>query len=203
MKIIVVGIIDYGMGNHASIAHSLRDLGFRVRISREIEELDAVDVLILPGVGAFPSAMRELHKSGLVSYLQEQVRKQRPLIGICLGMQLLAGASYEHEYTAGLDIIPGEIIPFANHSVHTGWNTLECRQRNLLLTPSDGKEFYFNHSFYYQGPDEYQVAVSRHLLPFAAVIQRGKVVGLQFHPEKSQIAGKSLLKNLIMGCVHD
>lgn len=203
MKIITIGIIDYGMGNHASIAHSLRDLGFRVRISSEIEELDAVDVLILPGVGAFPSAMRELHNSGLVSYLQEQVRKQRPLIGICLGMQLLVSASHENEYTAGLDIIPGEIIPFDNHSVHTGWNTLECKQSNLLLAPSDGKEFYFNHSFYYQGPDEYQVVVSRHLLPFAAVIQCGKVVGLQFHPEKSQIAGKSLLKDLIMGCVHD
>jgi len=196
-----IGIIDYGMGNHASVAHSLRDLGFRVRVSSEIDILDDTDVLLLPGVGAFPSAMQALHQHNLVVYLQEQAREQRPILGICLGMQLLASASYEHEYTVGLDLIPGEIIAFADRGWHIGWNTLECIRQDPWVQPSDGQAFYFNHSFHYQGPTEYQLATARYPSAFAAVIRRGSVVGLQFHPEKSQGAGKVLLKNLITGLV--
>ncbi len=202
MSIITIGIVDYGMGNHASVAHSLRDIGFRVRISKEPAELDLVDALVLPGVGGFPAGMSALYERGLVTYLQEQARLQRPIAGICLGMQLLASASHEHEYTAGLDLIPGEIVPFADHGWHIGWNTLECVGNNPLLTASDGQAFYFNHSFHYQGPAEYQVAVARHPSAFAAAIRRGSVVGVQFHPEKSQAAGKELLKNLITGLVY-
>lgn len=202
MSAITIGIVDYGMGNHASVAQSLRDIGFRVRASNEVAELDSVDVMVLPGVGAFPAAMRALHERDLVTYLQEQARLQRPIIGICLGMQLLASASHEHQYTVGLDLIPGEIVPFADHGWHIGWNTLECTQNDPLLRPSDGHAFYFNHSFYYHGPTEYQMAITRHPTEFAAVIKRGKVVGVQFHPEKSQAAGKALLKNLISGLVH-
>ena len=197
----IIGIVDYGMGNHASVAHSLRELGFRVRASKEGAELDAVDALVLPGVGAFPAAMRALHEHGLVSYLREQARLQRPIIGICLGMQLLASASNEHQYTVGLDLIPGEIVPFSDHGWHIGWNTLECIQSDRLLRPSDGQAFYFNHSFYYRGPSEYQLAIARHPSEFAAVIRRGSVVGLQFHPEKSQTTGRVLLNNLISGLV--
>lgn len=202
MSIVTIGIVDYGMGNHASVAHRLRDIGFRVRTSKDPAELDLVDALILPGVGAFPAAMRALHEHGLVAYLQAQARLQRPIVGICLGMQLLASASHEHEYTAGLDLIPGEIVTFADHSWHIGWNTLKCTQDDPLLGPSDGEAFYFNHSFYYQGPSEYQVAITRHPSAFAGVIRRGSVVGLQFHPEKSQAAGKVLLKNLLSGLIH-
>lgn len=202
MSVATIGIVEYGMGNHASVAHSLRALGFRVRASNEVAELDTVDALILPGVGAFPAAMRALHAHGLVTYLQEQARLQRPIIGICLGMQLLASASHEHEYTVGLDLIPGEIVPFADHGWHIGWNTLECTKSDQLLQPSDGQAFYFNHSFYYQGPAEYQIAIARHPSEFSAVIKRGSVVGLQFHPEKSQATGRMLLKNLISGLVN-
>jgi glutamine amidotransferase len=199
VKKITIGIVDYGMGNHASVVHSLRDIGFRVRVSNDAVELDMVDVLVLPGVGAFPAAMATLHERGLVGYLQEQTRKGRPLIGFCLGMQLLASASYEHTHTVGLDLIPGNIVPFADHCVHIGWNTLEFTQKSPLWSSSDGEAFYFNHSFCYQGPVEYQVAVTRHPSAFPSVIQRGSVVGLQFHPEKSQSAGKVLLKDLIVG----
>lgn len=199
MKFITIGIVDYGMGNHASVVHSLRDLGFRVKITRNISELDDTDILLLPGVGAFPVAMRNLHERGLVTYLQEQARRQRPLIGICLGMQLLASFSYEHGQTVGLNLIPGEVKAFANHDVHIGWNTLECIREDSLLASSDGQAFYFNHSFYFDGPSEYQVAVARHPSSFAAVIRRGNVVGVQFHPEKSQVAGRGLLKKLITG----
>lgn len=182
--------------------HALRGMGFRVRISAEIEVLNDVDVLLLPGVGAFPSAMQALHERGLVSYLQEQARQQRPIVGICLGMQLLASASYEHQYTAGLDLVPGEITPLIVPKWHIGWNTIECLKRDEFLIPSDGLSFYFNHSFSYQGPEEYKIAICRYPTPVTSVIRRGKVIGVQFHPEKSQVAGRALLRNLIAGLCH-
>jgi len=197
VKATTIGIVDYGMGNHASVAHSLRDIGFRVRVSKEPAQLDRVDALILPGVGAFPAAMAALNEWGLVAYLKDQADQQRPLIGICLGMQILTSTSYEHERTDGLDLIPGEIVPFNDDGGHIGWNTLECLQNDPLLISSDGKAFYFNHSFYYEGPMEYQIAVSHHPSKFAAAIRRDNVVGLQFHPEKSQASGKALLEDLI------
>jgi glutamine amidotransferase len=195
---ITVGIVDYGMGNHASVIHSLRNLGFRVRVSADPAVLDNTDVLVIPGVGAFPSAMQALHQRGLVDYLQQQAREQRSVIGICLGMQLLASASYEFEYTAGLDIIPGEFVSMGDAKWHIGWNTMECVTPESSLQSSDGEAFYFNHSFCYEGPSEYQVGLTRHPDPFASVIRRGKVVGIQFHPEKSQKAGRVLLKTLIL-----
>ena len=166
MSIPTIGIVDYGMGNHASVAQCLRKLGFRVRISKETNELDGVDVLMLPGVGAFPSAMQALHDRGLVFYLQEQARLQRPIIGICLGMQLLARVSYELQYTTGLDLLPGEVVALTGPKWHIGWNTLECVDSDPLLQSSDGQAFYFNHSFCYQGPSEYQVGLTRLSGPF-------------------------------------
>ncbi len=197
MSIRAIGIVDYGMGNHASVAHSLRELGFRVRTSCVPSELDLVDVLLLPGVGAFPAAMMVLHERGLVTYLQEQARLRRPIIGICLGMELLAAASHEQEYTVGLELIPGEFTPFTDHGWHIGWNTLECTGDDPVFRQSDGQAFYFNHSFKYEGPAEYKVAVTRHHAAFASVIRRGNVIGMQFHPEKSQAAGRAMLKNLV------
>jgi len=202
MRPIVVGMVDYGMGNHASVVHSLRNLGYRVNVSSQTDELTAADVLLLPGVGAFPAAMAALHERGLVKYLQMYARKGRPLIGICLGMQLLASTSHEFGSTAGLDLIPGEIVPFPDNSVHIGWNTLEVAQGHPLYALSDGEAFYFNHSFYYQGPSEYQVASTRHPMKFSSVIRRDNVYGIQFHPEKSQSAGRVLLNRLIRGLLN-
>ncbi len=197
MKVYSIGIVDYGIGNYASVVHSLRDIDFRVRVSNNPLDLDQADVLMLPGVGAFPSAMAALHEHGMVDYLHQQVNLGRPLIGICLGMQLLANTSYEHKHTIGLGLIPGDILPFEDHGGHIGWNTLEFTKNNSIWLESDGESFYFNHSFFYQGPFEYQIALTQHLIPFPSIIQRDNVVGLQFHPEKSQLAGKALLKNLI------
>jgi glutamine amidotransferase len=199
MKKYSVGVVDYGIGNHASVVHSLRDMDFRVAISKNIADLDMVDVLMLPGVGAFPSAMSKLHELGLVDYLLQQARLGRPLIGICLGMQLLTDASYEHKYTTGLGLIPGQILPFVDNVGHIGWNTVEVLRKDSLWSEGDSDTYYFNHSYFYQGPSEYQVATTQYVFPFPSIIQRDNVLGLQFHPEKSQIAGKQLLKNLIKG----
>jgi glutamine amidotransferase len=199
MSQLTIAVVDYGMGNHASVVNSLRDLGFRVRVSAELALLDSADVLFLPGVGAFPAAMRALHERGLVDYLQQQARNRRPMVGICLGMQLLTNASHEFQYTTGLGIIPGEFVPLSETKWHIGWNTLECVESDSLIRASDGQAFYFNHSFRYQGPSEYQIGLSRHPGPFASVIRRTNVVGIQFHPEKSQDAGRVLLRNIVLG----
>jgi glutamine amidotransferase len=145
MKSYSVGIVDYGIGNHASVVHSLRDIGFRVVVTDKATDLDAVDVLILPGVGAFPPAMSSLHDRGLIDYLRKQANSERPLIGICLGMQLLTEASYEYKYTVGLGLIPGDIQPFPNHGNHIGWNTLKFLHMESRSSKSDGEAFYFNH----------------------------------------------------------
>ncbi len=202
MSNVTVGIVDYGIGNHASVIHSLRDLGFRVRVSAETAVLDETDVLVLPGVGAFPPAMQALHQRALVGYLQQQAREHRPIVGICLGMQLLTSASYELQFAAGLDIIPGEVVALSGVKWHIGWNTLECINSDPLLQASDGQAFYFNHSFCYRGPTEFQIGISRHPESFASVIRRGNAIGVQFHPEKSQQAGRDLLKNIISGLAH-
>ncbi len=199
MNQLTVGIVDYGMGNHASVIHSLRELGFRVRVSDLPEVLDACNILVLPGVGAFPAAMQALHQRGLANYLKQQARKQRPIVGICLGMQLLTSVSYEFQCTAGLDLIPGEVVQLSGAKWHIGWNTMQCVQADPLFQPSDGHAFYFNHSLCYKGPSEYQLSITFHPEPFATVIRRGNSIGIQFHPEKSQAAGRTLLKNIIVG----
>jgi len=186
------------MGNHASVLHCLRDLGYRVRVSDARDDLSEVDVLILPGVGAFPKAMEELHNRSLVEYLQEQAYLKKPIIGICLGMQLLADMSYEHGVTSGLGLIPGEVVAVSEHKWHIGWNTLECIKGSSVFTSSDKKAFYFNHSFMYGGGAEYQMCVSNNNEIIPSVIRKDNVVGLQFHPEKSQGPGQELLNNLIL-----
>ncbi len=197
-----VGIVDYGMGNHASVKHTLNQLGFRVRVGHTPDILDSVDLMVLPGVGAFSSAMHQIAERGLHVYLKDQVRRQRPLIGICLGMQLLATVGHEHGYTAGLDLIPGEVKALGQSQWHIGWNNIECLGADPLLLPSDGDAFYFNHSYVFESAAEYVTAIVRHERPVTAVVRRGSVVGVQFHPEKSQAAGQLLLKNLIEGLNH-
>ena len=199
MKALTVGIIDYGVGNLGSIGRTLRSMGYRCRVSCESDVLDDADLLLLPGVGAFPAAMRALYENGLVDYLQLQARLGRPIIGICLGMQLLADASHEFYLTAGLGLIPGEVVPLHNTKWHIGWNTLEVQNGEELLQQSDGQSFYFNHSFVFQAPSEYQIGLARLDKPLPVAVRRGSVVGLQFHPEKSQLAGRILLSRLIEG----
>ena len=203
MSVIRIGIVDYGMGNHTSVRKSLESLGFRVVITSETKVLDGVDLLVIPGVGAFPSAMEELNKRGLGKYLQEQAAAQRAILGICLGMQLLTSASSEYGHVEGLNIIPGKFVAIENNKLHIGWNALESTNSTSIIHSSHGKEFYFNHSYRYEGPIEWQLAVVRFTTVFAAAIQKDRVVGLQFHPEKSQIAGKLMMRELVMGLVHD
>ena len=195
-----VAIVDYGVGNHTSLLRCMRLLGFRARVSHEPEMLDFADVLLLPGVGAFPAAMERLHALDLVNYLQRAAQLERPLVGICLGMQLLADSSTEMGLTPGLGLIPGAVEAIGDPRWHIGWNSLEVTPGNSTLKLSDGEVMYFNHSFTYRGHEEFVAArcrVNEGGMPLVAAIVRGSVVGLQFHPEKSQGAGLDLLARLI------
>jgi imidazole glycerol-phosphate synthase subunit HisH len=200
-KRITAGLVDYGAGNIASVSRALTGLGYRCRVTRDMETLAAADVMVLPGVGAFPAAMAALHQHRLVDFIQNQARRGQPMIGICLGMQLLAETSSEHRLTAGLGLIPGQVVPLGEARWHIGWNTIEVLGDEPLLKPSDAKSLYFNHSYVFEAPAEYRVGVSRLESPFTVAVRRGNIVGLQFHPEKSQIAGRELLKNVIEGLV--
>jgi imidazole glycerol-phosphate synthase subunit HisH len=196
-----IGVVDYGIGNHASVIHSFRDLDYRVRVSHDPTVLDAASVIVLPGVGAFPPAMAALYEHRLVAYLQEVARQGRPIIGLCLGAQLLTTGSHENGYTPGLDLIPGQVVALGTRHWHIGWNSMECVKQHPVLQQSDGDSFYFNHAYCYDGPKEFQAGITRGHREFASVIHRGSVWGLQFHPEKSQLSGSKLLRNLIKAVV--
>jgi glutamine amidotransferase len=199
MTKLTIGIVDYGVGNHASVRQCLHHLGLRCRVSDDPLVLDACDLLLLPGVGAFRLAMQALQTRSLDRFVTDQARQQKPILGICLGMQLLTEASHENGYTTGLGLIPGETIPLGPLRWHIGWNTVEQVREDPLFQHGSSEAFFFNHSYVYQGPEEFQVCKTRSGDAFASIIRREKVVGVQFHPEKSQDAGHVLLRQIVVG----
>lgn len=202
MSRITVGLVDYGVGNHASVGHALHDAGFRVRVAADAQGLDACDVLLLPGVGAFPAAMARLRETGLDAYLCAAAQAGRPLLGICLGMQLLAQESFELGKTRGLGILPGKVVPLGEAPWHIGWNVLESVGGDPAFEASHGESFYFNHSFMLVDADDCVSGRARLTQPVTAAVRAGRVAGLQFHPEKSQRAGMRLLRTLITELAH-
>ena len=194
-----IGIVDCGVGNHASVRQCLYHLGLRCRVSDDPMVLGACDLLLLPGVGAFRLAMQALQAKALDRFLIDQAGRQKPVLGICLGMQLLTEASHEDGYTTGLGLIPGETVPLRPLRWHIGWNTIEQVTEDPLFQHSSGQAFFFNHAYAYQGPEEFKVCQTRSGEAFASVIRRGKIVGVQFHPEKIQDAGHALLRQIVEG----
>ena len=199
MSRITVGIVDYGVGNHASVRHTLNELGLRCRVSDDPAVLDACNMLLLPGVGAFRPAIEALREHHLDGYVTEQAARGRPLLGICLGMQLLAEASHEDGYTRGLGVVPGEVVSLPAPRWHIGWNVIRTVPTEPLFRASDGEAFYFNHSYVYRGPAQIEVCRTTASEEFVSGFRHGRIVGVQFHPEKSQAAGRTLLRQLISG----
>ena len=198
----IIGIIDYGVGNLASVVHALRAVGYRCCVSRDRDELAESDLLLLPGVGAFPQAMDALHRLNLVQFIQNQAYANKPIVGICLGMHLLSESSTEITFTAGLNLIPGKVESLRIARWHIGWNSLEVVMNHPIFRKYDSEPLYFNHSYVFHAPKEYLVAVSRLeniSEPIPIVVSRKNVVGLQFHPEKSQLIGQQLLADVIEG----
>lgn len=192
-----VVVIDYGGANTGSVLYALERLGVSARLSNEANAIASAGRVILPGVGAAAPAMRQLHALGLVDVLR---RLQRPLLGICLGMQLLYESSEEGD-TEGLGLLPGRVrrMPATPglRVPHMGWNRLRRRHDDPLLAGiDDGAHAYFVHS--YAAPDDAQtLAASNHGEDFAALVRCGRHAGAQFHPERSGEIGLRLLRNFI------
>ncbi len=198
MKIV---IIDYGLGNLRSIEKALQYVGAEVEISKEAYVIDKADALILPGVGAFRDAM--MHFSTLELVVKDAVDEGKPLLGICLGMQMLASESEEGGSHKGIDIIPGHVTRFPPSELkvpHMGWNSLIIKKNIPLLNGiNNGSFVYFVHSFHVSTDEKYEAAMCDYGLEFPAIItnEEGNVIGTQFHPEKSGPTGLRMLRNFV------
>lgn len=191
-------VIDYDAGNTANVLRALAQVGVAARLSADPQEILAADGLILPGVGAFPTAMQELERRGLVSVIQQAVADDKPLLGICLGMQLLLESGFENGQSSGLGLIPGVCSRIPDQAglpvPHMGWNDLQIQQSSALTAALEGQSVYFVHSYYTDVPEEYLDVTADYGLPIPAMIHRGSVFGCQFHPEKSGAVGLGILE---------
>ena len=194
----MVGIIDYGVGNLFSLRSSFAAIGVEAFVSGDAAELAKADRLILPGVGAFGDAARKLRDSGLDAFVKEQAALGKPLMGICLGMQLLFEKSYEYGEHEGLGILKGQVVGMSGRLPadlkipHMGWNALTLTKPARLL--EEGSYVYFVHSFYAENCEDSIAAVTDYGIPITAAVEKGNVFGCQFHPEKSGNAGLGILK---------
>lgn len=194
----MTAIIDYGAGNLFSVKNALDFLGIENKITNNPDDLRSADRLILPGVGAFPDAMRILNESGLVEVIKEEVQK-KPLLGICLGMQMLFEKGYEFGETDGLGLIPGSVKlmhPQGDLPVpHIGWNSLEFNEPCRLLDKCENGEYvYFVHSFAAECDSRNVAAYCDYGMKIPALVFEGNVYGAQFHPEKSGDTGLNILR---------
>ena len=198
----MIAIVDYGVGNLFSLASSVKSLGLEVTITRDAADLRAADHILLPGVGAFADAMDKLTATGLVPVLKEETR-HTPLLGICLGMQLLFDKSYEFGEHEGLGLIPGQVCPLAEDLTdpalkipHIGWNALDITRPDdpLFKYVQNGEYVYYVHSFYAKDCAASTLATSEYSIPVTGAVRQGLVYGTQFHPEKSGDTGLRLLK---------
>lgn len=196
----MIAIVDYGMGNLGSIQNMLKRIGAQVTITKDSAKIGAADKIILPGVGAFDSAMENLNKLGLTQILNDLVlEKRKPILGICLGMQLMTKRSDEG-HTPGLGWLDAETVRFENGPLrvpHMGWNTVDVKRADPLFKDMyEEPRFYFVHSYYVKCADESDILTStRYGIDFCSSFVRGNIRGVQYHPEKSHKFGMLLLKN--------
>ena len=199
----MVGIIDYGVGNLFSLQSSFRAIGEDVLVSNRWEDLEKADKLVLPGVGAFEDAACKLRASGLDRLLYQQVGRGVPLLGICLGMQLLFEKSYEYGVHTGLGLLMGEVVPMNTRLPlelkvpHMGWNQLMKTNpgSRLLRNIKDEAYVYFVHSYFASGCSDSLAAVTNYGIEMTAAVEKDNVFGCQFHPEKSGAVGLSILES--------
>lgn len=197
----MIAIVDYGVGNLFSLESSFAAIGEEVIVTADAEVLQQADKIILPGVGAFGDAAEKLRATGLDRVIVELARGGKPLMGICLGMQLLFEKSYEFGEHDGLGLIPGAVRPIsdvipADYKIpHIGWNPLHIQKESPLFSGiQPGDCVYFVHSFYAADCDESVIATSEYGAELTAAVQKGNVFGCQFHPEKSGKVGLKILK---------
>lgn len=194
----MIAIVDYGVGNIGNVKNAWQALGYQCYLSDKPSELAQAKLIVLPGVGAFQPAMEALQKRGLDSWLQEWAKAGNPLLGICLGMQLLFSESEEDGIYSGLNLIPGRVVRFRNVPLipHMGWNNLIPYQTQdpFWQQMKTGGDVYFVHSFYTKIASKYVMATANYGGEFSAIVRNANVWGMQFHPEKSGRYGQRLLQ---------
>ena len=198
----MIAIIDYGVGNLFSLQSSLKYIGQEACVTADPEIIEESDRIILPGVGAFEDAAKKLRESGMADIVNRQAKAGKPLMGICLGMQLLFEKSFEYGQHEGLGLIKGNIVPIRgavpdSYKIpHIGWNALDFRGEKdpLFKYIKEGDHVYFVHSYYGADCDESTIAVTEYGAPLTAAVADGKVYGCQFHPEKSGSVGLDILR---------
>ena len=198
----MIVIVDFGMGNLGSIANMLKKIGSECKITSNLEEIAQAEKLILPGVGSYAQAMKNLTETGIIPIIQAKAESNTPILGICLGMQLLASFS-EEGHVEGLNIIPGNVLKFnlpEDYKIpHMGWNVINYKKDCNLFEGFESLEevrYYFVHSYHFQTElDAHQIASANYGSDFTCGVQKGNVYGVQFHPEKSHAFGMRLLQN--------
>ena len=198
----MIAIIDYGVGNLFSLKSSLAMIGAQAVVTGDADVLRSADRLILPGVGAFGDARQKLAQTGLDAALCAEAARGKPVLGICLGMQMLFDRSLEYGEHKGLGLIPGEVVPMAGRLPeglkipHIGWNALAIRKPDhpLMKYTESGDCVYFVHSFYASDCADSVIATAEYGIDVTAAVAKGNVMGCQFHPEKSGTVGLGILK---------
>ena len=198
-----VAVVDYGMGNRRSVEKALEHVGARALVTRDPATLEAADALVVPGVGAFPQGMRNLVELGLDERIRDAAATGKPVLGICLGMQLLFERSTEHELTDGLGLLVGEVSRLDGAGLripHIGWNDVRFERPSPLTAglPAEGCAFYHVHSLAARPADSADViATTEYGERFATIVGHDNVLGVQFHPEKSSRDGLALLGSFV------
>ena len=198
----MIGIIDYGVGNLFSLKSSFDAIGIETFVSGDAERLTTADRLVLPGVGAFADAAEKLRRSGLDAYICRRTEEGTPLLGICLGMQMLFEKSYEYGEYRGLGLLKGSVVPMQERlpkplkTPHMGWNALNiCREDSKLFSNTRQGEFvYFVHSYSAVECEDSLAATVEYGIPITAAVEKGNIFGCQFHPEKSGSVGLEILR---------
>lgn len=191
-----IAIIDYAVGNQTSLVNFFKALKYEIVLTNNFFKIAKADIIILPGVGAYQYAINSLKKNNLIKLIKKK-SKNTKIIGICLGMQLLASNSEEFGECAGLNLIPGNIKKINKNFFHVGWNKITISSNNTLFYNNPKENYYFNHSFFFKGDKKYIKSFTTFKKKIPAIIQNNNCIGLQFHPEKSHISGEKFMLQLL------